>query len=345
MVGMIDSEVTLVSVHIPKTGGMTLLSILQQVYVGHLQLAYEDERDTIVEKPLCYHGHAVLDKFANNLAALPNVKWMTFLRDPLRSAVSLYHYGVKHGTIREMGLDQWLTGTEMFCWPDPPAYNHNRFSKWIGRARTSWDQFDLIGLTEYFDESIQLASDWNIGDQKITYAITQLLGPSWKSPTHWGTLLHTMPESPDMWNIPTGWHWDSDPLDIINGKEGLFIFIFMSHVLPQGGGTLILEGAHKLLLRYHRRSVEAKGGPHNTFFKAHPWLVDLRNNTGPMNERVARLMEQNAEIENIKVRVVELTGEPGDAVLCHPLIVHARSQNASKVPRFMLAKRIWREQT
>lgn len=159
MVGMIDSEFTLVSVHIPKTGGMTLLSILQQVYVGHLQLAYEDERDTIVEKPLCYHGHAVLDKFANNLAALPNVKWMTFLRDPLRSAVSLYHYGVKHGTIREMGLDQWLTGTEMFCWPDPPAYNHNRFSKWIGRARTSWDQFDLIGLTEYFDESIQLASE------------------------------------------------------------------------------------------------------------------------------------------------------------------------------------------
>ena len=63
-----------------------------------------------------------------------------------------------------------------------------------------------------------------------------------------------------------------------------------------------------------------------------------------MNERVARLMEQNAEIENIKVRVVELTGEPGDAVLCHPLIVHARSQNAAKVPRFMLAKRIWREQ-
>ena len=92
---------------------------------------------------------------------------------------------------------------------------------------------------------------WNIGDQKITYAITQLLGPSWKSPTHWGTLLHTMPESPDMWNIPT---------------------------------------------------------------------------------------------ENIKVRVVELTAEPGDAVLCHPLIVHARSQNASKVPRFMLAKRIWRKQ-
>ena len=34
MVGMIDSEVTLVSVHIPKTGGMTLLSILQQVYIG-----------------------------------------------------------------------------------------------------------------------------------------------------------------------------------------------------------------------------------------------------------------------------------------------------------------------
>ena len=79
---MIDSEVTLVSVHIPKTGGMTLLSVLQQVYVGHLQLAYEDERDTIVENPLCYHGYAVLDKFANDLAALPDVKWNVSARSP-----------------------------------------------------------------------------------------------------------------------------------------------------------------------------------------------------------------------------------------------------------------------
>ena len=105
---------------------------------------------------------------------------------------------------------------------------------------------------------------WNIGDQKITYAITQLLGPSWKSPTHWGTLLHTMPESPDMWNIPTGWHWDSDPLEIINGKEGLFIFIFMSHVLQQhlwlGPAPLdltCLQQVHKCTNRYAKNEILA----------------------------------------------------------------------------------------
>lgn len=86
-----------------------------------------------------------------------------------------------------------------------------------------------------------------------------------------------------------------------------------------------------------------KGSPRQTFFKTHPWLVDLRNNTGPMNERISRLMEQDAEIEGVRVRVAELSGEPGDAVLCHPAIVHARSQNATESPWFMLAKRIWRE--
>ena len=103
---MSDSAIVLVSIHIPKTGGSTLLTILQQVYAGRLQLAYGDERDKAVECPLCYHGHAVIDKFADALNALPNARWMTFLRDPLRSAVSLYHYGVRRGTIQDMGLNE-----------------------------------------------------------------------------------------------------------------------------------------------------------------------------------------------------------------------------------------------
>jgi len=83
---------------------------------------------------------------------------MTFLRDPLRSAVSLYHFGLKHGTIQDMGLTKWLTGREDFSWPNPPAHNHNRYSKWIARTRASWDRFDIIGITEYFDDSIRFIS-------------------------------------------------------------------------------------------------------------------------------------------------------------------------------------------
>ena len=151
-------QTTLISIHIPKTGGTTLLNILQQVYMERLQLAYNDERDVIVESPLCYHGHAVLDNFCDVLYKLPNTRWVSFLRDPLRSAISLYHYGISQGTVQEIGIHNWLTSTETFCWPNPPGYNHNRFSKWIARAKTSWDQFDIVGITEYFDQSIDLIS-------------------------------------------------------------------------------------------------------------------------------------------------------------------------------------------
>jgi len=160
---MNTAETILVSIHIPKTGGSTLLAILQQVYGDRLQLAYGDDRDKSVERPLCYHGHAVLDSYGDLVTNLPGARWLTFLRDPVRSAISLFHYGVKRGTVQEIDLCKWLTGKEKFCWPNPPNYNHNRFSKWIARAKLSWDGFDFIGITELFDKSVRLLSaalDW-----------------------------------------------------------------------------------------------------------------------------------------------------------------------------------------
>jgi ectoine hydroxylase-related dioxygenase (phytanoyl-CoA dioxygenase family) len=36
------------------------------------------------------------------------------------------------------------------------------------------------------------------------------------------------------------------------------------------------------------------------------------------------------------VRVVELTGEPGDVVFMHPHLLHAAAPNRSDSPRFMI---------
>ena len=38
------------------------------------------------------------------------------------------------------------------------------------------------------------------------------------------------------------------------------------------------------------------------------------------------------------LRVVELTGEPGDMVFCHPLMVHCSTQNRGTRPRFIRIK-------
>ena len=37
-------------------------------------------------------------------------------------------------------------------------------------------------------------------------------------------------------------------------------------------------------------------------------------------------------------RLVELTGEPGDMVFCHPVMVHCGAPNRSARPRFMRTK-------
>ncbi len=40
----------------------------------------------------------------------------------------------------------------------------------------------------------------------------------------------------------------------------------------------------------------------------------------------------------VPLRVAELTGEPGDMVFCHPVMVHCRAQNRGVRPRFMRIK-------
>ena len=65
------------------------------------------------------------------------------------------------------------------------------------------------------------------------------------------------------------------------------------------------------------------------------WLAELAGKTPDRGDRIRRFMEEGAVIDGVPVRVVEMTGEPGDAVLWHPALYHGRSHNCSSVPRFM----------
>ena len=46
------------------------------------------------------------------------------------------------------------------------------------------------------------------------------------------------------------------------------------------------------------------------------------------------------EIGGVPVRVVELSGAPGDIVLAHPWMLHCSSPNCGSQPRFMAVQRI-----
>ena len=158
---MTKADPLYVSVHIPKTGGSSFRQILERKFGDRLQRAYDkSEGWPTVPNPACIHGHGALTDFADVICAHENVRWMTFLRDPLLSAISHYFYIKRHSgqttgvTFQDRGLETWLTHTEPFRWPDPPRYNHDRYSKWFEQRPLA--KYNFVGLTEQFDESLLL---------------------------------------------------------------------------------------------------------------------------------------------------------------------------------------------
>ena len=81
--------------------------------------------------------------------------------------------------------------------------------------------------------------------------------------------------------------------------------------------------------------MQKKAAIEDRFCRSHPWLAELSGKMKDRGNRTARFMEEGAVIEGVPVRVVELTGEPGDAVLWHPALFHGRSRNCTSVPRFV----------
>lgn len=52
-------------------------------------------------------------------------------------------------------------------------------------------------------------------------------------------------------------------------------------------------------------------------------------------DRFQRFMEATTVVDDVPLRVVELPGEPGDAVIYHPGLLRRESPNLSESPRFM----------
>jgi hypothetical protein len=179
---------------------------------------------------------------------------------------------------------------------------------------------------------------------RVRGVIDDLLGPgTWQPPKEWGRTIVTFPEPGD-WDVPTeGWHWDSPGAWHRNALNGLFIVSFIGSVAPRAGGTLILSGSPRLLARHEagltpeeqqadfRRQKER-------FYRSHPGLQALTGKAASPPDRVAAFMGAETDIDGVAAKVVELTGEPGDMVFCHPTILHSVALNRGGEPRMMRIK-------
>ncbi|MBA3686912.1 MAG: hypothetical protein H0W72_16965 [Planctomycetes bacterium] len=168
------------------------------------------------------------------------------------------------------------------------------------------------------------------------------------------------------WDVPCDeWHFDSqDHATFVDSNDqGLLVICLLSEIKPRGGGTLVVDGSHRVVSRFFRdhpgikqldgipklngthpflRALTCAGEPRD----AVPATDSSKSDGGfggrpvhfPGNEttpRIERFMRQEWSDGEDVMRVSEITGSPGDVFLCHPFMIHSPSFNHSGAPRFM----------
>jgi hypothetical protein len=175
-----------------------------------------------------------------------------------------------------------------------------------------------------------------VGGDLLCAALNELFGPGqWARPRWWGRPLVTFP-SDGPWELPArGWHFDWLPASA--GQRPVQFFAFLNQVRPRGGGTLVLAGSHRLVAPYLSLGEAFHLDRVRTSLAAHPWLRGLwKPGDNQNDDRIQRYINDGAVIGSVPLRVVELTGEPGDVILMHSDCFHAAAPNRLTEPRMML---------
>ncbi|HXQ45717.1 MAG TPA: phytanoyl-CoA dioxygenase family protein [Caulobacteraceae bacterium] len=145
-------------------------------------------------------------------------------------------------------------------------------------------------------------------------------------------VLINLPD-PAPWTTPRGWHTDSQQL--ASGQSpGLQLFAFLDVVGPGGGGTLVVTGSHRLLKsgRFMTQPQVRERLNQHPFFKR----FESEAPTEPKDQ--ARLMSETYLAGDVELKIMELTGQPGDAYFTDLRLAHTGRPNSSDHPRLMITR-------
>ncbi|WP_397423419.1 phytanoyl-CoA dioxygenase family protein [Phenylobacterium sp.] len=143
-------------------------------------------------------------------------------------------------------------------------------------------------------------------------------------------ILASLPNAPP-WSLPGGWHVDAPRL-ASRLSPGLQLFAFLEPVEPRGGGTLVVAGSHRLLNAGRHLKVKAI----TSALGAEPFFRQLFDSQSKL---ACPAVLPEGRVEGVPLKVMELTGQPGDAWLMDLRILHAAAPNGSDRPRLMITHR------
>jgi hypothetical protein len=174
-------------------------------------------------------------------------------------------------------------------------------------------------------------------------ALDELFGDyGWARPRHFGQTLVTMPNSSE-WRVPHKlWHADFAYAYPVDQLFAVKTWTCIGDVAPGGGGTPQLAGSHRLTVRYleHHAGEDYKV-IRDGFMRSTPWLRAL-SHADADSERNRRFMDAETIVDGVALRVVEVTGAPGDIYITHPWVMHSIAANALDQPRLMRSVAIYR---
>lgn len=175
-----DKEIPLISIHIPKCGGSSFKEAVSKWYGKNLYFHYYNEKDGLMPKKiklkpwhligykenLCIHGHFNHKRGFGVDDYYPEIKQaITFLRDPLETALSVFFYGHKlmkenksyrNGKKFEIinDIDEFLENRNSYIsYFLPKGMNRNNINQYIN------DYFVHIGVMEHFQKSMDILAE------------------------------------------------------------------------------------------------------------------------------------------------------------------------------------------
>ncbi|HXX47294.1 MAG TPA: phytanoyl-CoA dioxygenase family protein [Myxococcota bacterium] len=189
----------------------------------------------------------------------------------------------------------------------------------------------------------EFAATWG---PRVMGAVDDLLGSGrWELPKAAGQVLFASAPTPGArWDVPHSvWHLDYSAPGSARTLPGVQLFVCLDRVAPRAGGTVVIAGVHRAIDGIRRRAGDAWPGRskdvRRELHRASRWFRDLCS-TRPGEDRVGRFMAGAGDQVCESLRVVELTGEPGDVHVVHPWSIHAPAPSCGDRPRLALSERI-----